>query len=194
MQMCSITFLRCTRKVVGTLDIIYKPIMCQLCYLSVRIDSQIAFTMPDLGYPPRMGNWVICYEERQPLLLKWSFHFLRCTRKRRGTSESIYKPLIVNTVSFLLWSTLKFHTIYQILGYHIITGDGMLCYMERHPLLLKCLITFIRYIRKVGQASDNIYKPLIVHIVLFSLRLTLNLHTNTIFWVAPLHKKWDNIL
>ena len=85
---------------------------CVNCAISVRIDSQIAFTMPDLGYPPRMGNWVICYEERQPLLLKWSFHFLRCTRIRRRASESIYKPLIVDTVSFLLWSTLKFHTIY----------------------------------------------------------------------------------
>ena len=62
------------------------------------------------------------------------------------------------------------------LGYPIITENGVLCYKERHPLLLKYIITFFRCVRKIRRASDNSFDPLVVHIVSFLPRLTLKLH------------------
>ena len=53
----------------------------------------------------------------------------------------------------------------------------MLCYKERHPLQLKWFVTFLRYMRKFREASDSIYKPLIVHIESFMLLSTLKLNT-----------------
>ena len=70
-------------------------------------------------------------------------------------------------------------------------GNGILSCKERHPLLLKCFITFLRCIRKMGGAYDSIYKFLIDHIVSFLSRPTLKLHTkyNTRFGVPSLHRK-----
>ena len=47
-------------------------------------------------------------------------------------------------------------------------GNGMMCCKKIHPLMLKCFIPFLRFIRKVGGASGSIYKPFIVHMVPFS--------------------------
>ena len=41
----------------------------------------------------------------------------------------------------------------------------MLCCKVRDSLLLECLITFPRYMRMTGRASDSIYKPVMVNTV-----------------------------
>ncbi len=46
------------------------------------------------------------------------------------------------------------------------TGNRMMCNMERHPLPLEYFITFPRYIRMLGRASDSIHNTIIVNIVL----------------------------
>ena len=48
--------------------------------------------------------------------MKCSIIFLRYVREVGGTSDSIYKPLIVHIVSILSMSTLKMHTKYHIWG------------------------------------------------------------------------------
>ena len=40
-----------------------------------------------------------------------------------------------------------------------------MCGMERHPLPLEYFITFPRYIRMIGRASDSIHNTVIVNIV-----------------------------
>ncbi len=92
-------------------------------------------------------------------------------------SDSIYETIVVHTVSFLLKTILKYHAKYQILRHHVMTGNGILCCNERHPLLLKCVITFLRYTELFGQASDSTYKPLMVNTVSFLSKTDLNFHT-----------------
>ena len=69
-----------------------------------------------LGVPssdaPCAGNETIYCKERYPLLLKCFIALLRCMSKMGGASDSIFEPLMVQTVSFLLRSTLKLHTKY----------------------------------------------------------------------------------
>ena len=85
------------------------------CAVSVEIVSQIAHKMPDLVYPLRMANGMLCYEERQPLLLKCFIFFLRCISMVRGAFNIINKPLLDHTMSFLPRVALKLHTKCQIL-------------------------------------------------------------------------------
>ena len=37
------------------------------------------------------------------------------------------------------------------------TEDGMMCYKERHPLLLDYFIPFLKYIRMVGRSTGGLY-------------------------------------
>ena len=46
--------------------------------------------------------------------------------------------------------------------YPLRTGNMMMCYKERHPLPLKYFITFLGSIRKAGEASHIILKPLVL--------------------------------
>ena len=50
--------------------------------------------------------------------------------------------------------------------YPLSTKYGVRCCKERHPLLLKCVITtFLRCIWMAGQASNSICMPIMVHSV-----------------------------
>ena len=44
-------------------------------------------------------------------------------------------------------------------------GNGILCFRERHQLLLECLINFLMCTRMIGRASYSIYNPVIANIV-----------------------------
>ena len=60
--------------------------------------------------------------------------------------------------------------------YPLSTENAMMCYKERHPLLLKCLITFLRYIMMILGAPDRLYNPHMVHTVSFLPKITLIFH------------------
>ena len=47
--------------------------------------------------------------------------------------------------------------------------------MRKHTLLLKCIITFLRYMMIVRRAPDSIYKHLMVHMVSFLPKITVKL-------------------
>ena len=72
--------------------------------------------MLDFGYPLSTRNGILCCNYKHPLLLKCYIVFLRCIRIIGWASNSIYKPLMVHTVSFLPKTNFKFHAKYQILG------------------------------------------------------------------------------
>ena len=66
--------------------------------------------------------------------------------------------------------------------YPLSTKYGVWCCKERHPLLLKCFITFLRCIWMAGQASDSICRPIMVHRVSFMSKTNLKFHTKFQIW------------
>ena len=87
--------------------------------------------MSDFGQTLSTRNGMMCYKERHALLLECVITFLRCIRMIRGTSESIYSPPMVYTVSFVAKTNIKFHEIYQILGTLSEQIIGFLCHKGR---------------------------------------------------------------
>ena len=82
-----------------------------------------------------------------------------------------------NTVSFLLIITLKFHAKYMSLGASFLKGNRMIWCKDRYTLLLKCLMTFLRYIRMIGRASGSIYNPDMVNTMSLLPKIALKSHT-----------------
>ena len=56
------------------------------------------------------------------------------------------------------------------------TGYGVLSYKGRYPLVLDCIVTFLRCIRMVEQASNGIYMPVMIITVLFLSKTTIKFH------------------
>ena len=95
-----------------------------------------------------------------------------------GAAHSIYNPLMVHTTRIPPRSTLQLYTKYQILGrYPLSMESRMMCCKESHPLLLKCLKTFLTCTKRMRGAVNKVFKPLMVHTMLFLPRTTLKLHT-----------------
>ena len=61
-------------------------------------------------------------------------------------------------------------------GHLLSTGNGMLCSKGRHPLLLECPITFLRYVKMIERAFDSINEPPMVHNVSFLPTTNLKFH------------------
>ena len=66
-----------------------------------NVDSQLVQKMQELKYPLSTGNDMLCYDERHTILLDCVMIFIVCVRKVGGASDSIYKPLMVHTMSLL---------------------------------------------------------------------------------------------
>ena len=102
--------------------------------------SQIPHKMPNLGCctlsTQEMG-WCT-YKKRQPLLLKFVVPFLRCIRKVRGASDSIYKSHIGHINIFFSRPTFKLHENCQIWGRvaSLCMGEWVIYYNDRYPLLM----------------------------------------------------------
>ena len=54
------------------------------------------------------------------------------------------------------------------LRHHISKGNVILCRKDRHPLLLKYFITFLRYIRMIGRDHGILWKTLYGQYSIFS--------------------------
>jgi len=87
----------------------------------------------------------------------------------------LYYAVSDDVDSLIAYKTLDFR-------YPLRTRKGMLCCKGRHILLLRCVITFLRYMRKVVGDSGSIYEHFIIHTLSFLLRLTLRLHTYYQIW------------
>ena len=77
--------------------------------------------------------------------------------------NSMCGPLVlVRTVSFLPTTNIKFHAKINIsvIRYPIRKGNVMVCYKERHPLLLDYFIPFLKCISNVGRAAISVYESL----------------------------------
>ena len=60
-----------------------------------------AYTISDYRYLISIEYGMLCYKERDPLLLECFIAFLRCLEMVIGCSESIYQHIMVYIVSFL---------------------------------------------------------------------------------------------
>ena len=147
--------------------------------ISATNNSQIWCKMSASRHPLCTEIGMLCHKERHTLLLECFITFLRCMRMNGRASVSIYMPLMVHTVSFILKTPLNFHVRQcQRLGTPFLKGNGISCCKERHPLLIKCLITFLRYMRMIGRASHSIYRLVMVNTVLYYTKhnITLKFH------------------
>ena len=115
--------------------------------ISANVDTQIAHKMLDLGYPLSMENGVLCCKERHLLLMKWSMSFLWCIREMGGAFESICQLSMGHTMWYIWRLTLKLHRKGQILGTFSALESWMMCYNERHSLLLKWFTIFFWWIK-----------------------------------------------
>ena len=68
--------------------------------ISSEMGSQIAYKIPDFGYPLSTENDMFSCKERHLLLIGWFMTFLRCMRMIGGVSNSIYKTLMAHTMLF----------------------------------------------------------------------------------------------
>ena len=86
------------------------------CVISTNKSSQISCKMLDFGHTHNTANGIMCYKERQPLLLECFLTFPQYISIIRGTFDNIWKPLIVHIISFLPITNIKFHAKYQIVS------------------------------------------------------------------------------
>ena len=151
---------------------------------------------PVFGYPLSKENVMLCYKERHPLLLDYFIPFLNWIRMVGRATSSLYESLMVHNMSFLPISNIKFHvTVRFNFEYPLSTGNVLLCCKERYSLLMKCFITFLRCMKMVERASDSIYEPLKVHILVLFLPITnLKFHAKSSLRVPSQQRKCDAVL
>ena len=99
---------------------------------------------------------MIHYKERHILQLKWFITFPRYIRKVGILSGSIYKYLCVSNCAISVEIDSQNACRMLDLVYHLCKGNGMLCHDERHQLVMKWSITFLRCMVKAREASDCI--------------------------------------
>ena len=171
---CLISFLRCMRKMGGISNCTYNVPHGIQCAISAKIESQTACKLTDLsGF-----SEILCYKEWQPLLLERFSAFLQCMTMIRGASNNIYKAPhgLHCVISAKIESQMDTYKEIPDSGYPLRVGIDMLCYKKRHSLLINCLITFLRCMKKIEGALHIILEPLMVLSVSFLLRFSHKLH------------------
>ena len=113
---CFITFLTCIEGITGDPDSINEHLMSNTMSLLQKMSLNYHAKYRIMGtLSAQRMDWCTV-KEIHPLLLECFITFLRCIKGITDDSDSIYKHLIANTMSFLSKTTLKFHAKYQILG------------------------------------------------------------------------------
>ena len=163
---------------------IYKALMT--CMMIMPFLSRLlifkTYKMLDCWHHPGTWNGILWSKESHTLLLKCFMVFPTCIEMIEGASDSIYKSLMAYMVPFLPKLSLKLHTKCQILDTLSAGGCVILWHKGRHPLLVKCFVTFYRCIMKKDGAFNSIYGPLVVHTVPFLPRMILKLRTKCQIW------------
>ena len=116
------------------------------------------------------------------MLLKCFITYLRYIRRLVGAYGIIYELVMVHMVPFLSRLTLNDIKVLGVVGYPLSMGNGMIYCEERFPLLMKCFITFLRYIRRVTGASGIIYDHIVIHNMSFLVMPALKFHTKCQMW------------
>ena len=122
----------------------------------------------DMGCYATRRDRHCCLGDTWPSLDVW-----RWSEELLIASTSPYGPHCVIT------TTNNYKISYKIsyFRYPLRTGNMRMCYKERHSLLLKCPIIFLRYMRMVRKVPDRLYNPHMVGRVSFLPKITLKFHT-----------------
>ena len=148
-----------------------------------------------LGTPFLKGNWMMCCKETHPLLFKCLMAFLRCIKMIGRAFDGIYVLLMVYTMSFLTKATIKFHAKYPILWTLSAQRYKMLCWKKRHPLVLACFKTSLKYMKMIERASISIiYQPSWSSPCHFCRKQLSILMKNIRFGAPSQHGKWNVLL
>ncbi len=83
-------------------DNIYPPVMGLTMPFSKAVDYQIAYKIPDVGYPLSTANEMPLCKEGHPLLMKCSITGIRCIKNMWGAFHSIYLQFMGPTMLFQL--------------------------------------------------------------------------------------------
>ena len=78
--------------------------------------------------------------------------------------------------------------------YPLFTGNEMLCYKERHPLLLKCIIQFLICTGMLRGALKSIRTRLNDGTMSFLPKTTVQFHAKVRFLAPSKHTKWDTMI
>ena len=109
--------------------------------ISAIHNSQISCKMPDFWHPLKTWNDLLCYKELNVLLLKCFRTFLNCITMMKSFQQHIRAPYgqyhVIPTKNN---SHISYITIPNF-GHPLNKGNGMMCYKERHAMLLDCFIT-----------------------------------------------------
>ena len=84
------------------------PLWSSQCSIFYQNHSQVSSKISDSGQYINMENMILCCKDDHSLLLKCFLTSLRCVWMIVRPPNSIYDPLMVITVSFLLKTTLNF--------------------------------------------------------------------------------------
>ena len=148
----------------------------------------------DYGHPFSIENGMLYYKERRPLMLGCLISFLICKKMIIDASDSIY--MSPHDPHHAICSQNNFHLSCKKpdFGQPLNTGNGISCYKEIHPLLLECLIFFVKCTSMIGRASDGIYELSWSTSCHFCPKKTHKFHQNIRFWAPFQHRKWDAML
>ena len=138
-------------------------------------------------------KWIMCHEDRHPLLLEYFLTSIRCIRMVGRASDSIYDPLMVNPV-------LVFYQTYALIpskitnvGHRISPGYVTLCCKDRYLLLLECFLTSLRCVRTIGRAFDSISDSLLVNTACFLPNGCTKFKQDNQFWAPDQPRKCDTV-
>ena len=65
----------------------------------------------------------------------------------------------------------------------------MLCYKERHPLLLECFVTSLGFITMIGEVAESIYKASHVLHRVISVKIESQMHTK--YQILDTLSEWE---
>jgi len=131
-----------------------------------------------LRYSPlsTLNEMMYC-KERHPLLMKYFKTFARYILKLGRTLQSIFKPFIGLTRLFSTDVDSQISHKITVFNYPFSMTNEIFYSGERHPLLMKCLKSLLRYIRKIQCVTESICPPPMGLIMPFPLRSNLKLYT-----------------
>ena len=143
--------------------------------------------MPNCGwYLLSMTNRMLYCNDTHPLLMKCFKPFLGCIRHIRDVSGSVCLPLmgLIVTITTEVGSQIA-HKI-QGFVYHLSMANEMIFYNEGHSLIMKCFVTFLRYMRQLGGAANNIGKAFMHLNVPFYTEVVLQIASKILDFCHPL--------
>ena len=152
----SMTYFRRIRMVGGACCSIFQPLVVHAVSFPPRLTLKFHTNTRSFGVPSQHMKQDTALQQKAPIAtVAVAFHNLPQMHKKYGMIFQQYphaSHCSHHVISAKVGSQISCKT--PDLGYSLIMGNMILCCTKRHPLLLKCSITFFRHMRSMGGASD----------------------------------------